>query len=69
VLDAERQTELLAAVNTLREEERDVVACRYFLELSEEETAETLGLRKGTVKSRLSRALGHLRERMEVDDV
>ena len=49
--------------------EREVVACRYFLELSEEETAETLGLRKGTVKSRLSRGLAHLRERMEVDDV
>jgi RNA polymerase sigma factor (sigma-70 family) len=69
LLDAERSSALLLAVNDLREEERDVVACRYFLELSEEETAQTLGLRKGTVKSRLSRALAHLRERMEVDDV
>jgi RNA polymerase sigma factor (sigma-70 family) len=57
------------ALNGLREEEREVVACRYLLELSEEETAETLGLRKGTVKSRLSRALAHLRERMEVAHV
>jgi RNA polymerase sigma factor (sigma-70 family) len=69
LLAAERQAELLTAVEGLREEERDVVACRYFLELSEAETAETLGLRRGTVKSRLSRALDHLRERMEVDDV
>ena len=44
------------------EEERLVVSCRYFLELSEEETAQALGLRRGTVKSRLSRGLTHLRE-------
>jgi RNA polymerase sigma factor (sigma-70 family) len=69
LLDAEQSATLLDAVNGLRDEERDVVVCRYFLELSEEETAEALGLRKGTVKSRLSRGLAHLRERMEVDDV
>jgi RNA polymerase sigma factor (sigma-70 family) len=69
VLDAEQHGALLDAVNGLRDEEREIVACRYFLELSEEETAETLGLRKGTVKSRLSRALAHLREHMEADDV
>src|SRR6266496_2575903 len=39
-------------------------ACRYFLELSEEETAATLGVRAGTVKSRTSRALAHLREEL-----
>jgi RNA polymerase sigma factor (sigma-70 family) len=69
LLESERHSDLLEAVNRLREEEREVVACRYFLELSEEETAETLSLRKGTVKSRLSRALARLREQMEVDDV
>ncbi|MEX2211259.1 MAG: RNA polymerase sigma factor [Gaiellaceae bacterium] len=61
VVGAEQRAELLAAVNQLRDEEREVVACRYFLELSEAETAEVLGLRTGTVKSRLSRALDHLR--------
>ena len=60
-LAQERANELLAAVNTLREEERLVVACRYFLGLTEAETAETLNVPKGTVKSRLSRALGRLR--------
>jgi RNA polymerase sigma-70 factor (ECF subfamily) len=69
LLDAARSSTLLEAVNGLRDEERDVVVCRYFLELSEEETAEALGLRKGTVKSRLSRGLAHLRQRMEADDV
>jgi RNA polymerase sigma-70 factor (ECF subfamily) len=42
-----------------------VIACRYFLDLSEEETAATLGWRRGTVKSRLSRALERLRARIE----
>jgi RNA polymerase sigma factor (sigma-70 family) len=63
-IGAEQREELLAAVNELREEDRLVIACRYFLELSEEETAAALGWRRGTVKSRLSRALGRLREDM-----
>ena len=63
-IGVEQREELLAAVNELREEDRLVIACRYFLELSEEETAAALGWRRGTVKSRLSRALGRLREGM-----
>ncbi len=66
VLDAERRETLLAAMNALREEERLVIACRFFLDLSEAETAAALGIRKGTVKSRTSRALEHLRARVEV---
>ena len=42
-----------------------MVACRYFLDLSEAETAAALGLRPGTVKSRLSRALARLRTSLE----
>jgi RNA polymerase sigma factor (sigma-70 family) len=61
---AEQHAELLAAVNSLREVDRLVIACRYFLELSEEETAATLGWKRGTVKSRLSRALDRLRAQM-----
>jgi RNA polymerase sigma factor (sigma-70 family) len=67
VLARESQERLLAAVERLPEEYRDAVACRYFLELSEEETAAALGIRKGTVKSRLSRALVRLRETLEED--
>jgi RNA polymerase sigma factor (sigma-70 family) len=65
LLARESHEQLLAAVERLSEEHRDAVACRYFLELSEEETAAALGIRKGTVKSRLSRALAQLRESME----
>ena len=67
VLGGERRDALLAAVNGLREEERLVVACRYFLDLSEADTAAALGIRRGTVKSRLSRALARLREEVERD--
>jgi RNA polymerase sigma factor (sigma-70 family) len=62
LIAGEDRERLLAAVNALREEERLVIACRYFLELSEEETSSALGVRAGTVKSRTSRALEHLRE-------
>jgi RNA polymerase sigma factor (sigma-70 family) len=61
LLDGERREELLAALNRLPEHDREALACRYFLDLSEAETAAALGIRPGTVKSRLSRALDRLR--------
>jgi len=61
LVSAERARELLAAIERLGDDHRLVLACRYFLELSEEETAATLGVRRGTVKSRLARALERLR--------
>jgi RNA polymerase sigma factor (sigma-70 family) len=64
LLSGEEQRALLDAVNGLREEDRLVISCRYFLELSEEETAAALGWKRGTVKSRLSRALARLRAQM-----
>jgi RNA polymerase sigma-70 factor, ECF subfamily len=56
---------LLAMVNALGAEDRLVIASRYFLQLSGEETATALGIPEGTVKSRLSRALARLRTRFE----
>jgi RNA polymerase sigma-70 factor (ECF subfamily) len=61
-LAGERRALVLGALRKLREEDRLVIAYRYFLELSEAEMAEALGVARGTVKSRLSRALGRLRE-------
>jgi RNA polymerase sigma factor (sigma-70 family) len=57
--------ELLAALGALDERDRAVIACRHLLDLSERETAEVLGCRPGTVKSRLSRALGRMRAELE----
>ena len=64
LLARESQERLLAAVERLSDDHRDAVACRYFLQLSEEETAAALGVRRGTVKSRLARALERLREEL-----
>jgi RNA polymerase sigma factor (sigma-70 family) len=58
----EQRAVLLAAVAALREDDQLVIAARYFIGLSEAETATVLSLRPGTVKSRLSRALGRLRD-------
>jgi RNA polymerase sigma factor (sigma-70 family) len=64
---ADRDVRLLAAVDALPPKLRDVVTCRYLLELSEEETAAALSIPAGTVKSRLARALDKLETRLGAD--
>ncbi|MGA6155470.1 RNA polymerase sigma factor [Stenotrophomonas sp. NPDC087984] len=59
-LAGERRERLLAALEELSEPQRRVVIYRYLLDLDEGETAEALGWPRGTVKSRLSRALRRL---------
>jgi RNA polymerase sigma-70 factor (ECF subfamily) len=68
LLTALRRDALLAALAELDERDRSVLTCRYLLELSEEETAAALGCRRGTVKSRTSRALARLREQVGTGD-
>jgi RNA polymerase sigma-70 factor (ECF subfamily) len=63
-LAGETRSELNAALATLDDAERQVIVCRYLLELSEAETAAALGIPAGTVKSRLHRGLRRLRERL-----
>lgn len=65
VLVHERREALLRAVESLRDDEREVVVARYLLDLPEADAAAMLGIPRGTVKSRLSRALGRLRERLD----
>lgn len=68
---AERDRAVLAAVRGLRAQDRDVVVCRWFLGLDEQQTAQVLGIPRGTAKSRASRALTRLRTELaelEVDD-
>jgi RNA polymerase sigma-70 factor (ECF subfamily) len=67
VISSERARTLLSALAELPERDRLVVSCRYLLELTEAETATALGMRPGTVKSRLSRALEKLRARLPAD--
>ncbi|MFF7261291.1 RNA polymerase sigma factor [Streptomyces sp. NPDC008159] len=59
-LEIERRVALLGALEQLSEEHRLVVTYRYLLEMDEPETAAALGWPRGTVKSRLSRALRKL---------
>lgn len=53
---------LLVALSKLSVNDRTVLACRYFADMSESETASALGVANGTVKSRTARALAHLRD-------
>lgn len=52
------------AIRTLPSGQRDVVVLRFLLDMSEADTAEALGVARGTVKSRLNRALASLREEL-----
>ncbi len=73
---AERPTEttiqteahhLWQAVQQLRPKAQEIIYLRYFLELPEAETAAALKIAPGTAKSRLHRALKHLRAVIEAD--
>lgn len=48
------------ALAGLTKPNREVVVLRYFVQLTEAQTATTLGISPGTVKSRLSRSLARL---------
>lgn len=52
------------ALQGLDVDQRNVVVCRYLLGWSEQETADILKIRPGTVKSRLSRASSQLRNQL-----
>lgn len=54
-------SKLLSALHSLPPERRAVVVLRVLLEFSEQECATTLGIRRGTAKSRLHRGLTQLR--------
>ncbi|GIE36971.1 ECF RNA polymerase sigma-E factor [Actinoplanes italicus] len=60
----ERRRLLVEQLRALDHRDREILLCRYLLDLSEAETAVTLDLPKGTVKSRTARALARLRDRM-----
>lgn len=53
---------IVEAVRRLSRSDQEIIYLRYFLDLSAADTAETLGIAEGTVKSRLHRALDRLRK-------
>ncbi|WP_255510241.1 RNA polymerase sigma factor [Micromonospora sp. AP08] len=69
VLAAERRAALVAALRQLPVKDREVIVCRFLLDLTEEETVTMLGWPRGTVKSRTSRALVKLRGLLDREEV
>jgi RNA polymerase sigma factor (sigma-70 family) len=59
-LIGEDQRLILAAVRRLPGRQRETLLCRFYLEMSEEETARAMGVSRGTVKSATSRAIAAL---------
>jgi RNA polymerase sigma factor (sigma-70 family) len=57
---------LVALMRTLATRQREVLACRYVLELSVAETARLLQISEGSVKAHAHRGLQALQQRMEV---
>lgn len=60
-------TELWKAVQELNLPDQQIIYLRYFLDLPVAETAQALQIAEGTVKSRSNRALGKLRDIIELD--
>jgi RNA polymerase sigma-70 factor (sigma-E family) len=56
---------VLVALRSLPERQREVLALRYYLDLSETEISETLGIAAGTVKTHAQRGLAALAHTLE----
>ncbi len=59
--DGELRDVLWGALQTLSERQREAIVCRFYLDMSERDTATVLGCPPGTVKSSVSRGLEGLR--------
>ncbi|HEX7716677.1 MAG TPA: sigma-70 family RNA polymerase sigma factor, partial [Marmoricola sp.] len=68
VLQTERRTAVLDALAALPTRQREVLALRYYLDLSEADIAATLGISRGAVKSHASRGVAALRERLSLQE-
>ena len=64
-LVADRRAAVLAALRALPLRQREVLALRYYLDLTEAEIADALGISRGAVKSHASRGAATLRTLLE----
>lgn len=64
-LVSDRRSAVLGALRGLPDRQREVLALRYYLDLSEADIARTLGISRGAVKSHASRGVTALRTLME----
>lgn len=58
---AERRDEVVRMLSSLPERQRKVVVLRYYVDLSEQQVADMMGISVGTVKSSAARGLAALR--------
>jgi RNA polymerase sigma-70 factor (sigma-E family) len=66
---SELRLPLSAALTRLPPRQRAVVVLRYFVDLTEAQTADTLGCSVGTVKSHAAKALASLRRSAELSEL
>jgi RNA polymerase sigma factor (sigma-70 family) len=66
IVDRDEIGSLVAVMRTLARRQREVLACRYVLELSVAETAQLLRISEGSVKAHTHRGLQTLQQRIEV---
>jgi RNA polymerase sigma-70 factor (sigma-E family) len=57
--------QVLAALRTLPERQREVLVLRYYVDLAEADIAEAMGISRGAVKSHASRGMAALRTALE----
>jgi RNA polymerase sigma-70 factor (sigma-E family) len=68
IREYDERSALIAALRRLGPRQRAVIVLRYWLDLTEQETAAALNCSVGTVKSQASRALAALRQTTELVD-
>ena len=66
--DHDRRVDLSQALDRLPKRQRDTVFLRYFVDLTESETATAMGVSVGTVKQHASRAMVFLRRELGDED-
>ena len=62
---AEEHREVIAALHRLPDRQRECLVLRYFLELSEADTAAALGISAGSVKTHVHRGIAALTDALE----
>jgi RNA polymerase sigma-70 factor (sigma-E family) len=65
VMATDEQRRMVAALRTLPDRQRECLALRYYLDLSEAQIAATLGISAGSVKTHTARGLAALASRLE----
>jgi RNA polymerase sigma-70 factor (sigma-E family) len=67
VLIGEENQRVLAAIRALPDRQREALVLRFYLDLSQDETARVMGISAGTVKSATSRAVAALGRMLRED--